>query len=321
MPTNKLIHTGSVIVDISMTVDAIPTPGGDVVASDSIIQPGGGLNTMVAAQRDGCDVLFAGRYGTGPFGDIVRNALEQSAVDILLPPVPGNDSGFCIAAVDATAERTFLSSVGAEGDLSLADLTACDPQPGDVVYVSGYSLATTVTADALRTWLPSLRSDVHVFVDPSPLIDTLQRELFTPLFDRADVLSCNAREARLLTGIDDLDAAIIVLAHLLRPGARVLLRDGARECRIATSIAVSAAPPAIDTVASFDVVAIDTNGAGDAHAGVFIAAWLRGATIVEATQRANAAAALAVTRSGPATAPTADETTEFLRARLPRTAL
>jgi sugar/nucleoside kinase (ribokinase family) len=52
------------------------------------------------------------------------------------------------------------------------------------------------------------------------------------------------------------------------------------------------------------VTAVDTNGAGDAHGGVLAAALSRGDDLVSAARRASAAAALAVTRRGPATAPT-----------------
>jgi len=51
------------------------------------------------------------------------------------------------------------------------------------------------------------------------------------------------------------------------------------------------------------VQAVDSNGAGDAHAGVFIAGLAKGLKPAEAARRANAAAALAVTRWGPATSP------------------
>ena len=50
------------------------------------------------------------------------------------------------------------------------------------------------------------------------------------------------------------------------------------------------------------VHAIDTNGAGDAHVGSFIAALARGARPAAAARHANVAAALATTREGPATA-------------------
>jgi sugar/nucleoside kinase (ribokinase family) len=55
------------------------------------------------------------------------------------------------------------------------------------------------------------------------------------------------------------------------------------------------------------VTAIDTNGAGDAHAGVLLAGLASGLSASQAALRANAAAAIAVTRWGPATAPTAAE--------------
>ena len=51
------------------------------------------------------------------------------------------------------------------------------------------------------------------------------------------------------------------------------------------------------------MTAVDTTGAGDAHAGVFLAALADGLAPPAAARRANAAAALAVTRPGPATSP------------------
>jgi sugar/nucleoside kinase (ribokinase family) len=66
-------------------------------------------------------------------------------------------------------------------------------------------------------------------------------------------------------------------------------------------------------VAAHPVQAVDTNGAGDAHAGVMAAALLRGLPLVDAVRRANVAAALSVTRAGPATAPSAQEIDAALR--------
>jgi sugar/nucleoside kinase (ribokinase family) len=60
-------------------------------------------------------------------------------------------------------------------------------------------------------------------------------------------------------------------------------------------------------VPGFPVRAVDTNGAGDTHGGVLAAALSRGDDVLDAARRANAAAAIAVTRWGPATAPTAAE--------------
>jgi sugar/nucleoside kinase (ribokinase family) len=86
----------------------------------------------------------------------------------------------------------------------------------------------------------------------------------------------------------------------------VLVRTGPDGCLIAR--------PGDEVVAvpGFKVGAVDTNGAGDAHSGAFIAALAAGAADTAAARSANAAAALSVTRRGPATAPTREELAQFL---------
>jgi sugar/nucleoside kinase (ribokinase family) len=65
-------------------------------------------------------------------------------------------------------------------------------------------------------------------------------------------------------------------------------------------------------VPGFRVDVLDTNGAGDAHSGAFIAALAAGAAEVTAARSANAAGALSVTKRGPTTAPTGEELARFL---------
>ena len=65
-------------------------------------------------------------------------------------------------------------------------------------------------------------------------------------------------------------------------------------------------------IAGFPVKAVDTNGAGDCHAGVLCARLCEGARLDDAVRYANAAAALAVTKRGPATCPGRDEVERLL---------
>ncbi|WP_218829130.1 PfkB family carbohydrate kinase [Rhodococcus sp. 05-2254-6] len=293
----RLIHTGQVIVDVVMAVPEVPTPGGDVVATSLNETAGGGLNVMVAAIRDDLPVVFAGRFGSGHYGSIVRDALAVSgALVVNNRPLP-KDSGFCIALVDAHAERTFVTYPGAEAELSVADLEATAVRGGDLVYVTGYGLAHQSNAAALTEWLPSLSDEVVVLFDPSPLIATLNRRVVDAVLARADIVSVNLREGTLMTGEVDLDSIAAELAARLRPEASVVLRTGPDGCRIAGR---RRSP---QSVPGFEVQAVDSNGAGDAHAGVLLAGLSRGLDLYEASLRANAAAALAVTERGPATAP------------------
>jgi sugar/nucleoside kinase (ribokinase family) len=93
------------------------------------------------------------------------------------------------------------------------------------------------------------------------------------------------------------------------PPGGVLVRTGADGCLLGRPGGAAVHVP------GFRVHAVDTNGAGDAHTGTFIAALAGGADEADAARTANAAAALSVTRRGPATAPSAAELARFLAAR------
>jgi sugar/nucleoside kinase (ribokinase family) len=86
-----------------------------------------------------------------------------------------------------------------------------------------------------------------------------------PVLDRADWWSCNQREASLLTGTDQpAEAARQLRARL--PRASIMVRTGAAGCTLATG------DDPLTEIPAPHVAAVDTTGAGDAHAGVFLAA-------------------------------------------------
>jgi fructose-1-phosphate kinase PfkB-like protein len=101
-----------------------------------------------------------------------------------------------------------------------------------------------------------------------------------------------------------------VLARRLAEPAVVVVRDGAAGCLLTRD-------GHTEYVRGFPVAAIDTTGAGDAHCRVFPAELLRGADQHTAAVRADAAAALAVTRRGPATAPAVRRSTRCWHLRVP----
>jgi sugar/nucleoside kinase (ribokinase family) len=285
----QLISIGSVVVDVVATVPVLPVRGGEVVATGIAMTAGGGFNAMAAAARQGLAVLYAGAHGTGPLGDLARRALAAEGIDALLPPRPDRDTGLVVGLVEAGGERTFVSGQGAETTLTDADLRDLHPSAGDAVLVSGYGLRHAI---APVGWIRGLPDGVLVLLDPGPLASVADLDRVR---DRVDWISANAAEARALTGRSDpRDAAAALVG---RVGA--VVRTGPEGCVVAC--------PAPVHVPGFAVAAIDTNGAGDTHTGVFLAALARGDTPAAAARRANAAAALSATRRGPATSPTSRE--------------
>ena len=290
---NRLVGLGSIVVDLVLAVPAVPEPGGDVLATSSTTAVGGGLNVLVAATRAGLASAYGGGHGTGPFGDLVRAALASHDVPALLAPSPQEDTGFCVVLVDRTGERTFATTVGAEGRLTADQLRTLDVRPDDHVYLSGYDLAyphAHVVAGAVSALPPGCT----VLLDPGPLVADVDPAVLDRVLRRTGWLSLNAREAALWTGRPEPGEAA---AALLRdaPGlAGRSCRDGADGCLVATR---AAGPVRVPGVRAERVV--DTNGAGDVHAGTFLAGLAVGLEPVAAAASANTAAAVAVASRGP----------------------
>ncbi len=319
----RVIHTGQALVDLTVEVPGLPDRGQNVMASSVAEYAGGAVTVLLAAARFGAQCVHAGAHGTGPYGDLVRSALAADGIRVSAPPVSGMDTGVCVVLVEPTAERTFVTTLGAERKISVESLNAAAVQSGDLVCVTGYSLAVAQTRDPLLAWLAALPSGAIVVLDPGAVFAGLPPEVREVMLARTDVWSSNAEEATALLAALQIDAPTAsdreiaaqarAIAPLLRDGAVVVVRDGPEGCAVHAFGETASVP-------GFPQKPVDTNGAGDTHTGALLAGIaghageVDASVWIEACRRANAAAAIKVTRRGPTTAPTAAEVEEFLRA-------
>ncbi|MDE3092983.1 MAG: sugar kinase [Acidobacteriota bacterium] len=307
MTSPRVVCLDTVMIDFALIVDALPPRGGDALSSRRLVTAGGGFNLMSAARRQGVHAQYVGQLGVGRFADIARDILVREGIDIALPPRGELDLGVCVVLVDATGERTFVTSPGAELTIRAEDLDALAFARGDVVYVSGYNVVYPEVADTVSGWLAGLSREVRVAFDPGPRGADIDPAVLTRVLARTDWLLCNAAEARLLSGLSDVErGARSLLDHW--GVERVVVRDGARGCVGVTKEGAIAAP-------GFATRVLDTNGAGDVHNGVVIAELIRGTPGEEALVRANAAAAIAISSFGPATCPGRAEVDALLQSQ------
>ncbi|MEO5921352.1 MAG: PfkB family carbohydrate kinase [Pseudolysinimonas sp.] len=303
----RLVSVGNVVVDLLAELPRLPVPGEDLTATASGISIGGSANSLVAARRQGMEAIYAGAFGSGPLGTFVRAELEREGIGIAHAAIDG-DTGWDVAMVQPGGERTFVTTVGAEARLDAAALSALSFEGDDLLHVSGYGLAREPSGSSLAAWLPAVDRAVTVLLDPGPLFAGLAPEIIDPVLARIDWWSGNEAEALAATGAPDAETAA---ADLTARGFGVVVRQGPSGCLIAER------GTAVHRVPGFAVDAIDSNGAGDTHVGVFLAALASGIAPGEAARRANAAAAIAVTRRGPTAAPAADELDAFLQSADP----
>ena len=217
--------------------------------------------------------------------------------------------------MEPDGERTFVTMPGVEAELEAAELSAVRPGAGDLVSISGYDLAYPAGGAVLADWVDGLPPGLVVALDPGPLVREIPSALLARVLGRVGVLTMNQREARLLAGPSAERASGAELLSAVRRGsamsamsamsadALVVVREGPDGC-VATGAALGAE---VLTVPAPRVTAVDTTGAGDTHTGVLLAALATGRSVAHALELANRAAAISVTRVGPATAPTAAE--------------
>lgn len=303
----RLIHTAQALVDVVVEVPSLPRRGGNVMAASSARHAGGAVTTLLAAARSGVEAVHAGAHGTGPNGDLVRATLAGDGVRCTAAPVTELDTGVCVVLVEPSAERTFVTTLGAERRVTPASLQTSEPAPGDLVCVSGYSLLGE-TREPLLAWVESLPSGVAVVLDPGAAFTELAGCVRERIIAVTDVWTGNGEESEHFGGATGMGPAAAAVAGRLRTGAIAVVRDGAHGCAVHADGRTVLVP-------GFPETAVDTNGAGDTHTGVLVAERAKGLDWPEACRRANAAGAIKVTRWGPTTAPTAAEIDDYLVAR------
>jgi ribokinase len=260
---------GSVNLDQSFTVQALPRPGETVLASSSSAAPGGkGGNQAVAAARAGASVDIVAALGDDPAAAVLRAHLRDNGVGLEgVVTVPG-PSGTAAIVVDSHAENSIVVAPGANAHLSMASAEVRSVvASADVVLLQlEIPMETALAAARLGRERGAL-----VVVNASPA--GAPPDALEALAGVVDIVILNDEESRQWHW---------PVPHLVitrgADGATHVGPDGSRDI----------AAPAVE--------AVDTTGAGDVFAGVLAAGWLAGPA--DALRRACAAGALATLMPG-----------------------
>ncbi|OZG61448.1 carbohydrate kinase [Bifidobacterium lemurum] len=307
----KIIHCAQVCVDLTLSIDHLPERGGDVFATKNGISAGGGYNVLYAARQMGAPAVYMGAIGTGAMADVARRALGGIGVEVAGVTLPDVDTGYSVALTEPDGERTFISTRGAETMVPEDFYETIELVEGDVVYLCGYSLVHRGNTEAIKRFArknAGWRAG-HVVFDVSPVVDLIAQDSLDAIRPLNPIWSVNEREAEILCrryaiadaadGSGGSDEAVRCRALAAYLGNPVIVRVGAEGAWYCDGGEVRHVP-------ALRVTAVDTNGAGDAHAGVLCAALLQGMPMGRGLQLANCAAGLSTTVSGPATCPERD---------------
>jgi ribokinase len=243
----RVCVVGSVNMDLTFGVDALPRPGQTVLAASLTSRPGGkGANQAVAATRAGARVQFVGALGDDAAAAGLRAHLRANGVGLDgTIEVPG-PSGTAVIVVDSGAENTIVVAPGANGRLTPAE--ACRSVGACDVLLTQLEIPVPTAAAAARE---ARSAGAAVIVNASPAGQDQGR--LAELAAATDVVIANEAEAEYWPW-----RPTHLVITLGARGARYVGEDG--------DFVVPA--PAVK--------AVDTTGAGDVFAGVLAASWPRG---------------------------------------------
>jgi ribokinase len=260
---------------------------------------GGGAAANVAAwlaaeRGGGAPVVLVARAGADVAGHGAVAELRDAGVDVRVALDDDLATGTCVVVIGADGERTMLPDRGANLALAPEDVPADAFAPGGHLHLSGYVLLHDGPRAAGLTALDHAReAGMTISVDPASAAPLRACGVDRVLgwIAGADTLLPNLDEARVLTGVEDPEAAARALVGAA--GARevvvtlgaagALWTDGSRLLR--------AAAPSAELV-------VDTTGAGDAFAAGWLAARRGGADPAAALAAACALGARAVAQAG-----------------------
>jgi ribokinase len=281
-PSGRVVVVGSINVDLIVATARLPRPGETVLGGEFARHLGGkGANQAVAAARAGASVTMIGAVGRDADGEESVAALEAEGIDVSRIRRVDARTGVALIAVAPDGENQIVVAPGANALVSADDASLPDVETGDGLMLACLEVPMAAVIAALGA---ARRIGLQPIVNPAPA-----RQLPPEVLAAGPILTPNEEELLALTGEADADAAV---ASLLDAGARAVI------VTLAAAGALLADGSGRQRFPARAVDVVDATGAGDAFSGV-LASWLaQGHPLDVATEAANAAASLSVTRAG-----------------------
>ncbi|MBN2456190.1 MAG: ribokinase [Sedimentisphaerales bacterium] len=313
----KVVVVGGTYIDMVVRCSNIPVAGQSVKGSKlSYNVTGPGPNEAVEAALCGCQVHLIGKVGGDPFGQMARQNLLKSDVNVdFVYTAEAKYTGTIVTLVNAAGGNASCIYTGANGAISSKDIEAAEQiiSDADICLIHGQLPQDGVT-QAIRL------AKIHgtkVILNPAVPIESNRngREKADELpieYFSADILIPNLSEAAAMTETSaaNVHTAKLIGSDLVARGATAaVITMGKRGCMVVDRNGA-------DHIPAFEVELVDQTGRGDAFAGALAAYCAVKDDLREAVKFASAAGALACTKFGTIEAlPTKAEIIQLLQSQ------
>ena len=288
---------GPAVIDI-LASPVGPDPfAGDVKYLDKIRLSFGGdaLNESVVLARLGKKVQLISKVGEDEAGRKILDYLRENGISTdSIRMEAGLDTAINIILIDKYGERRILGAADTSPRRLEPEDVEAQLNKGEtagIVCFASMFISPRFTIKAMKDLFSRIKAEGRtLIVDMTHTKNRETLEDLRDLFPYMDVFVPNDEEIGSLTG--DLDP-VRNAALLVESGVKTaVVKAGARGCIVATRDGV------VEIPSVKGVQCVDTTGAGDCFAAVFLAATIKGYPVREACQRACRAASLSTLSTG-----------------------
>jgi sugar/nucleoside kinase (ribokinase family) len=281
---------GDVFCDIVFRgVSRLPRWGEEVFGREPAMCPGGIANVAIGLAKLGVATRLLGRSrADDTIGNVLSVELAQHehlTVDWLrVAP-----STAVTVAIPHASERAMISYAPPPDERPIVDCIPWDALDRVThLHMGGWSEGPDRLTDQQAILMRARELGITTSLDVSLDGEIDRAERIRGLLEHVDVFLPNAAEACWITGTDDPDTALEVLAALV-PTAVVKLGQGG---------AIAARGDARHRIGAHEVPIVDTTGAGDAFAAGFLHSHVRRWSLARSLTLANVCGAWSVSRIG-----------------------
>jgi sugar/nucleoside kinase (ribokinase family) len=255
------------------------------------VSGGSAANTAAGLASLGAVAAFVGKVRDDDLGDAFAGDIRAAGVRFDVPAATaGPATGRSMIMVTPDAEKTMCTNLGIGDLLAPDDVDAAVIAAARIVYIEGYLCGLEHTDGTVERTLEAAAGSTTVSLSLSdPLWVELHGDDMSRLLDRVQILFANEQEACLLTGTDEVGAALRALEKRCETVAITLGPAGSL---------VSAAGELVEMPAEAVDRIVDTTGAGDLYAAGYLYAHLRGAPAASAARLGGLASAEVITHLG-----------------------
>lgn len=284
----RIAVVGSFVMDFIFETPRRPLKGESIIGKAFSMAPGGkGANQAMQAALLGAQVHIIGRIGDDVFGDQILKSLNGAGVSVDYVIRDGAGTGCSGIVLDAEGDNSIVMVPRSNMRVKREDVDAAEAaiKEADLVLLQ---LEIPMKANE-RAVKIAKKHNRPVIMDPAPAC-----ALEDFYYKNVSIMTPNETEARLLSGIDVVDAASAEAAAreiAARGLDTVIITMGGNGTLVLKDNEARHFPPV-------KVQVKDTTAAGDAFTGSLAVFLAEGKPLNEAVRLAGAVGALSATRLG-----------------------